>query len=461
MAVLANGMGQQEEENQQGVQAQGAQQAPSLGGGEGGLISGGGGGAAGLGPARRSRQGGFVGIQQYLQAQSGAGGRLAENLTGELGQRGENVKSSIGGLEQAFEQGAQSGRAGDASRVVEGIRQDPTKVSADDYRRATQGYYGGPSSLTELQGYGQTAEQIRGLGQQLEQTKSSAGQEALLRDVYGRPQYTQGQSRLDVALLRGTPEAREQFAGIREQLGGLGGQLSQAEAQAQARAQSYGQEAVAAKSLAEQALASERQGLQSGVDQRLAQEQALRDEIAKNTERSIYGDVGSVAKQNALNQFGLSKEDQKYLSKDDLSKLLQHGRGLTREDVVKEEERARIQALEGLAGPGTASYLRAAPTSALNPGVMLDVQRARKIAAANKAVADADRAAKQLAAAQTITAPKKTRVVVDDAPLQVGVAALSPRELTARELAAIELAARKPSKAKTIAGPVNWADVLG
>lgn len=326
MATLGRPMVQDEDEQKRQM----PQTAPGLrstGGGAGTLAPTGGGGAGAPGAAaapRRSRQGGFVGIGRYLQAQGGAGARLGEKVAGRLEEQGQEARTGIQTAQQQFGTQAQQAAVQDISQQ---IAQDPTAVTSEQYQKTLAGYTG-PQQLADVAGYQQALAGTQQLGQSLGLTETQAGQGELLRQQFGRPTYTGGQSRLDVALMGATPQARERFAGIREALGGVGGELTAAEEAAATQAGRLAGEGLAASEAAQTAVTTGRETLQTDL-QRLLEERRKGEGLELAREKAKAKLMGG------------GRE-----------KFWKQGRQATIEDVATEQQRARDEALARLSGLG-------------------------------------------------------------------------------------------------------------
>ena len=289
---------QQDDEEKKGQQPQ--MQAP----GTGGTVAAGTGGV-GAGP-RQTRRGGFVGLQQYMQAQGDAGARLGQQLSQDVT---KEAQEAITGIQQA---GTQFGEQAKGVADISGqIAQDPTQVTSEQYQQATGGYKG-PMGLADVGGYQGALKEYGEAQQQLGQLGSAAGQEALLRRKYGSPQYTRGLSSLDMALMGAAKPAQQRFQQLRN-LYGEGGQqdlaqqLQTAEQTAQTRGQelfTQGQERSQAAKDAVQAARDQlntdvRDAATAATEQRTGRYNALRDAI-QSGDVSAYKDLfGGASKLDA------------------------------------------------------------------------------------------------------------------------------------------------------------------
>lgn len=271
---------------------------------------------------RKTRQGGFVGIQQYLGAQGNAGQRLAENVGQNLTTQHGQAQTGIQGLQGQF--GTQS-EAAKTSDISQQIKDDPTQVTNEQFGKTVGGYQG-PMGLQSVGNYGGVLGQVGQVGQNLDYTKNQAGQGVLLKDQFGKPSYTRGQTRLDTAILGAAPGARSEFANLRQSLGGLGDQLSSAEQAAASQAQAYQQAGLQHGQLAQDTLSSQKVALKEALDK----------------QASIANALGNLSYSGALAMAPDAKKQ--FYSKNPVATI---------SDIASEEQRARDAALARLSGDTT------------------------------------------------------------------------------------------------------------
>lgn len=311
-----------------------------------------GGGVVGTGSAgpapmagRATRPGGFVGLQRYMQAQGDAGAKLGQTVAGDVEQEAQ-------GAETARKEALQQFRSQSHSNIVDDISQqildDPTKVTSEQYKQTTGGYTG-PMGLQGEQ-YQQAVEKARKAQTRLGQLGSAAGQEALLREKYGSPQYTRGLSSLDMALMGGTTAAQDRFKGLRSLYGeggqkDIGGALSRSEKAASARAKELQTQGAERATAAQEALASATSGLQTDIraaaDEATAERQKRYDDLRKAIES---GDIRRYS-----NLFGGATQ-LKGAEIDAALAGLKGNYNVSAEQAMSGDQYARMKALEALGG---------------------------------------------------------------------------------------------------------------
>lgn len=181
-------------------------------------------------PQARPQQGSgrFTNIQKYVQANSGAGQRIAGNIQNQFDKNAQGVSQGIQQAQQQLEQkvnplqqqlgeqGSQQLRAGfvDPNAVL----QDQAKLG--DFRNLQQGM---GTNIANVQGTEQLRQQqlqaqAAGLAQTADLAGSEQGRFQLLRSALGSPgnAYSQGSQRLDQVLLQSQPNvSRNLQAGLR------------------------------------------------------------------------------------------------------------------------------------------------------------------------------------------------------------------------------------------------------
>lgn len=209
------------------------QAAPSLGGPAASTSSAGTPAAAST--ARPAMPGNRPNIQQYLQANQGAGEKLASGITGGFQKQVNKFGEEVGKTRGALESGSRplEQKLGDeGSQFAQSSFKDPQSLlnqqsQLDEFRRLQgQGYKGDISSLQQNVANQQTALQGRlaGLDESAKGSATETGRFQLLRNTFGQPNYTQGQQRLDQLFLQAQPGVNRQ---LQQNLQGMSGQASQ------------------------------------------------------------------------------------------------------------------------------------------------------------------------------------------------------------------------------------------
>ena len=314
---------------------------------------------------------GFTGIGRIMQAN--VGGRLGQQVVGQIGQAGQRVQQQTGEAAQKFQ--ADLGRAqqqygtayGTAGTALQGVipgqpiaqtpatsvagaiapQFDPTTIAA--YQTATSGEYTGPTGLEDYADLEAQAELAKKMG---EAGLSEGGRAALLQRTYGRGerQYTAGQAALDALLLgknsKELAAAKRQAADVYEDV-----QAAQDVAEAQAR-QAGADISAQAQALTQRTGAAETQELARLKAQKTDYEKKLSDLSEKLKTEMSAGEL-SQESLNALKSLGIDEKTQFYgMPPEEIAELITARKPseITEASVASEEQVRRLNALRRLAG---------------------------------------------------------------------------------------------------------------
>jgi hypothetical protein len=294
LATVYNQILDNEEENnssqeQQGKPAPSATQSSSTLGSAQGSSSANNQKATAGGP---SKSGQFTNIQNYLQANKQGAKQLGQGVAQKVGSKvasgleevnkagqasTQNVQNISQQGQQAQQQGTQAvqavrtGQAQDLSLA----EQQAQKGLSNEYAQNIQ-----KTQFENLQNLTNKKQELQELGQQ---TRTGAGQQAILQRTYARPDYTAGQSRFDTLLLGGSKEGQEGLSKVRQQVGQydptLQKNVSQFEQQRSEQAEQINQ------------------GMQ-GLQQRIAEATARGEDAT--ADKSLYAELNAQAQK--LNQ---------------------------------------------------------------------------------------------------------------------------------------------------------------
>ncbi len=356
-----------------------------------------------------SGSGRFTNIQGYLQANQGAGEKIA-------GQIGQDVKKQTEKLGQAVGQAgaigsqlqAERDRLANVGSLQTQLQTDPTKVNVEQFRQISTGQ----TALNPIQQQAQqtfdTAQGELGRVQQLAgQTGTEAGRFELLRQSLGRPGYSRGQQKLDQLLVQAggggnvlsqLQQQTQQQARAGEQL--LGG--TQADIQSQIGA--LGTQAKTAQETLTGALgqldnpatpdidesAGSLGGLQKELTTRAAQKKAELQSMYDAARKGL--ETGEIDRETAI-ALGIAQPGQTDImlgsltNEDLLSRLSKGFDDVTTSQAAEEHHVAESEALKklaGLTGP-TAIDLDKAQLGTAGVGAKIDAGQLQKDIEANRA----------------------------------------------------------------------------
>lgn len=182
-----------------------------------------GGAATGKGPVvdtKAPTSSGFVNLQQYLDANKGAGAKMASESTKELSESADTYKKDADAAVQSFQKDS-SAAAGDddAAKLSSRLATDASGAYSDAAAFLGSSY-GGPQAGTAAAELGASKEPIQG---NLNKVDDTYYQKDLLRQTYGKDgHYTSGFGALDSFLMNGEQSGRDVISGVKAKAGEVG-----------------------------------------------------------------------------------------------------------------------------------------------------------------------------------------------------------------------------------------------
>lgn len=258
-------------------------------------------------PTTGTSSGRFTNIQNYIKANRDAGQGLAQNIGGQLEQKGQGIRQELGQSQQQFQDQAEKGRLDrtkvvpEAGNIIGRAGQGGFESDVDRFKRLSSGQYTGPQEMqnaANLQGRGQ---EVEALGKNL---GTSAGRTQVLGQLYGgQGGYTAGQRRLDDLLISQNTNSLQRARGLAS---GLGRTVQQQADSARGLAGYFGQEAAEVGSEVSKQLADTAQGDEAalGAKQQTAftEEQKKIEQLKKSAAALGSGQIT----QDMIDKFGLS-----------------------------------------------------------------------------------------------------------------------------------------------------------
>lgn len=313
------------------------------------------------------------GAKQQAQAQgpqkSGQYQNIQQYLAANQPQAAEMAGKVAGGVEQKVGEAQAAGTALQAEppKVGEYKPQDilakaqagtATEAEKQAYQQQkTTGGYTGPSDVTGLKGYGEYFKKGEAAQTAAQQAGTESGQRELLKQTFQRPNYTQGATTLDQALLSQSQAGQQTLANLQQKYSGLGNVLKGYETGAAgniAAAQQQAQQNIAAFKPAEQ---QAQQAIMAPIQQRVgeAQQQAgqwqqyQKDVADANLKAETLAATGLKAGENL---WGLNL--QSYMNPE-LSPA-------TAQNIATQEERQKYNNLMNFLGSNTQELAMGGPT---------------------------------------------------------------------------------------------------
>lgn len=301
----------------------------------------------------------FTNIQKYVQANQGAGQRMAGDIGKQVGKSQQQLAGTLeqtGGFNKSIQQ--ERDRIAGASNIVSQIQslvgpeqqqQQVKDVSAfrvggftpesagrpqgepqaaqpvqpnaaeqllkqqDEIARLRTGQtQAGDIEQKSQDLFGKAQQQLGQVGQLAEFAKTEPGRFELLRQTYARPTYSSGQRRLDQVLLQNTGGGKvlgELQKGLGQQVKQSGEQLKSSQAEVGSGLADIQDRAASAKGRISDALAGETGQLQSNLETRRQQQLANLQGIEAQAKQKLANK--EVLDPNYFTQLGLSPEDSK------------------------------------------------------------------------------------------------------------------------------------------------------
>lgn len=345
-------------------------------------------------PASRRRSGMFTNLAAYLRGGAPGAARVGQKIGTGIEKRAAQAEEAIEPIKTEFgeeieRRGVASSvygmAAGAAERIGRSVSADypksagpkkpsPTalykapekpetpKVTEEEIAAAArvgEGFKPETSAMGISERIVRRYEEARGLGAEAEKraqrTATTEGREALLREQFARPQYTTGETRLDELLVAATPESRQRFASLRQQLSGETAPTAKVAAARDATTQQLAETQAASadyQNQLQEVLSGARSQIDAAVAKRLSTAQGLFREAYDELNRQIQGALGVMPIEGgapAGAPYGI--DTSKYIV-DAQGNVIDRDTQLKRGDVLTERDVAAAQALAQLRGEG-------------------------------------------------------------------------------------------------------------
>jgi hypothetical protein len=329
---------------------------------------------------------GYTNIQQFVNANKG--NQLGSAIGNNIQNTETSAQSNLANAQNQFQQQTQANQANTQGnqQLAQNVLADPTAYAniagatqnsptnaqaGQQFQSLLSGQYQGPTALTNASQLQNQAANVAQMGQAL---SSSGGQQGLLQQLVGNPQYTQGESGLDTLLL-GQSNSPALQAAKRNALtlqGQTNSAITGAAAQGQqntAQAQQFG---TALQNQLGQTVTNENNQLQQA---------ATNDQNQRNQQyQSALADLQSGnVNQNEAQLLGLTQGENVYnvlngngatgLGSSSAAQFLQENPlAANISNTANAQQYAQMQALQSLAGQYAPSNAQAAFQNFQNPG---------------------------------------------------------------------------------------------
>lgn len=297
----------------------------------------------------KKSSGQYANLQQYISANQDQAGEMGQKVSANVSQAGQDAESKVNQLGTQ----KQNVAAFDPNQYIQNAP-SLTAEQKQTYKSTKEtGGYTGPQQLEQAQGYTEAQKAAQSATDKAKMAGTESGQQELLRQTYARPNYSQGETKLDQVLLGGNAQAKQGLSDLSQKYSGLydlfnkqaqdvGTSINQANAQALANRQAIA--------------AAEPQAWNDLVNPIKQRAQDLTNQnIAANTR--VQNDLqDDLLFQDTLDKLGLTSGQNLY----DLnlnSYITPNQTQLGVNDVANQQEREKYQALRDLFGDQTRQEL--------------------------------------------------------------------------------------------------------
>lgn len=316
-------------------------------------------------PKPVQRSGSWTNLNAYIDANKDNAESLGITISGNISNAGNQVRTGIQNSQDDFNSLADKGtisNLGTAKQDSDSIvRQARTSAQynqigddqANRFKEVSNAAYKGPQSLDASQYYSDTQSKLNKAKEYQTSAQSDEGRFNLLKEMYNRPTYSQGQKNLDNLLLVGNQQAKTSIQNAATGLNDLQGSWDQAIGNAASTAKQRAADSDAVRQYAQDQLSSNRNERILEVDSDLADKQAHWAD-----QYNHYNDLLSNYKGGEL---GLTREEANTLALKDsgqgLYNLLNGGpasyyldlKNYDANKVVSKDQYAQLSALDRLA----------------------------------------------------------------------------------------------------------------
>lgn len=286
----------------------------------------------------------WTNLSTYLNANQGAGGQLANQVTNTAQAKVDAGNAALSNLESGFKGAVDTAKVSPNSDLINRIKTDPTKVTRGEYVAATKGYSPtGPQDLGSYADYA-GAKKAFDVGNEAQANIGERKtQRALLDEAYGsQGRYSRGMSNLDSFILQQEASAQPTLSAFQAKNAGYGGRLAATEGNLGTYLTNAKAESDLGAQRTREAVGSTRQGILDKINREItSRDEALKTKAIFEADPTRKAVVERYAADSSPDVAG-------YIKRANPDKL-------TTNQAMTADERARLQALADLdlsQGPG-------------------------------------------------------------------------------------------------------------
>lgn len=309
---------------------------------------------------QNTSSGRFTNLNNYLKANQNYNkdnGGLAGKVVGNVQQQGQQLQNNIQGAQQTFQQQGQNaiGQVNNLNTVQQAVS-NPVSVAnnADDLAKvqaSANASYTGPNSLQDLTGaqnQGTLEAKAQDYSSQVKQGQTESGRFNLLKNMFSRPSYSQGQQTLDNVLIQGNKDQLGALKGANRDVANVNNSLNAANSSAQQQATAFKNQANDIRTQTNDLLNNRVTAENQAIQDRYTQAQQQQTDAMNQFINSLQTDAVAGPQASA---FGLTPYMETYNV--DPAQYL-NKQNLTAQNTATADQYANIAALQKLIG-GNAS----------------------------------------------------------------------------------------------------------
>lgn len=362
---------------------------------------------AGGTPAKNTEKssGSYTNLNQYLDANKENAEGMGTKIAGDITQQGSTARQGVQDTSSDFRSLADQGTlqgldtaASEASDITNKARTSSldnqiNDVQVNRFKDISNAQYKGPQGLEGSSKYQGASQNIQKAQEMQQNAQTDEGRFNLLQNAYARPDYSQGQKKLDNLLVTGNQQAKANIQNAATSLSDIPGLWEAAHGTAADLASQRTAQSNAVRTGAQQGLLSGRTSRAGEIDSRLAgvQGQWTGEYDRLNNMLSGYQGGDLELTQADVDKLGLTGTGQGIYNtlKDAPASSYMDLKAFDASKVVNKDEVAQLNALDRLAqqfgGPATARYTDVNQAGTLGLDNNLDATRFGQAARAAEA----------------------------------------------------------------------------
>lgn len=306
-------------------------------------ISGGGANFADVVPGQEKKEkssGSYANLQKYIQANQPQAQQMGQNLSQNVESAGQQASQKVEQFGQQKPQVAEF----DPNQYIQNAPQLSQEQKTQYQQTKATGGYTGPQQLEQAQGYTEAQKAAQEAANKAKMAGTESGQQELLKQTYARPDYTQGQVKLDQVLLGGNQQAKQSLGDLSQRYSGLYDLFNQKAEDVGTGINQATQQALKNREAVVLAEQKALQDLINPIESRVSQAMTERPQAQQRVFEDISDDL---LFQDTLDRLGIGAGQSLY----DLNLanyVTPNQTALTVNDLANQQERERYQALRDL-----------------------------------------------------------------------------------------------------------------